>query len=126
MRHVLIVGLMLAVAQPVFAAEQDIGAAFSACMEQAGGVTMAMIDCMGTEYQRQDVRLNKVYQELMSGLSSERKQQLQKAQRLWLKFRDANCDFYYDPDGGSLARVNANDCFMMATEARAKELEGFR
>ncbi|MFU8787493.1 MAG: lysozyme inhibitor LprI family protein [Methylobacter sp.] len=124
MRYALIATLMAI--RPVYAAEQDIGPAFSACMEQADGVTMAMIDCMGVEYGRQDARLNKVYNELMSGLSAERRQQLQKAQRLWLKFRDANCDFYHDPDGGSLARVSANDCFMVATEVRARELEGFR
>jgi uncharacterized protein YecT (DUF1311 family) len=62
----------------------------------------------------------------MSGLSAERKKQLQEAQRLWLKYRKANCDFYYDPDGGSIARVNANDCFMSAIATRAKELEAFK
>ncbi len=40
--------------------------------------------------------------------------------------RDANCGFYADPDGGTLATVNGNDCFMSATAARAKALEGFK
>ncbi|MGB0126460.1 MAG: lysozyme inhibitor LprI family protein [Rhodocyclaceae bacterium] len=48
---------------------------------------------------------------------------MQEAQRAWIKFRDANCDFYYDPEGGSLARVSANDCMMSSTARRAKELE---
>jgi uncharacterized protein YecT (DUF1311 family) len=30
---------------------------------------------------------------------------------------------YYDPDGGSMARLSANDCMMMSTAMRAKELE---
>ena len=33
--------------------------------------------------------------------------QLLEAQRAWIKFRDTNCDFYYDPDGGTMARVRA-------------------
>jgi uncharacterized protein YecT (DUF1311 family) len=67
-----------------------------------------MIECMGAETKRQDVPLNKAYKVIMAGLSSERKKQLQEAQPLWLKYRQANCDFYYNPDGGTIDRVNAN------------------
>ena len=126
MKQLLMAGLMLVAVQSVFAADQADNAAFSACMDQAGGVTVSMIDCMGAETERQDVLLNQAYKALMSGLAPERKRQLQEAQRLWLKYREANCNFYNDPDGGSLARVMANDCFMSATAARAKELEGFK
>ena len=45
------------------------------------------------------------------------------AQRAWITYRDANCSFYFDPDGGTIARVNSNSCFMSATATRAKELE---
>ena len=31
-----------------------------------------------------------------------------------------------DPDGGTLARVNANDCMLTATATRASELEHFK
>lgn len=101
-------------------------AQFAACMDKAGGVTASMIDCIGAETQRHDVRLNKAYKEVMAQLTPARKKQLLQAQRTWLKFRQENCNFYDDPDGGTLARVNANECFMSATAARAKELEGFR
>lgn len=101
-------------------------AQFAACMDKSGGVTASMIDCIGTETQRQDVRLNKVYKEVMAQLAPARKKQLLQAQRTWLKFRQENCNFYDDPDGGTLARVNANECFMSATAARATELESFR
>lgn len=85
---------------------------------------MNMIDCIGQEHERQDARLNRVYKEIMAILSAERKTALRNAQRAWLKYREANCEFYYDPDGGSLARVEGNDCFMRETAERAKELEG--
>lgn len=96
---------------------------FSACMDKSGGVTMDMIECIGVETQRQDARLNKAYKALMGGLKAERKKELQEAQRAWIKFRDTNCGFYYDPDGGSLARVQANNCMMTMTANRAGELE---
>lgn len=96
---------------------------FSACMDKSGGVTVTMIDCIAEETERQDARLNKAYKALMASLSAPRKKQLQEAQRAWLKFRDGNCDFYHDPDGGTLARVSANDCVMNMTAQRARELE---
>lgn len=120
--------LVLAVATPLAsqAAQPRDGQTspqFSTCMDRSGGVTENMIDCIATENQRQDKRLNKAYKALMSDLSAERKKQLLEAQRAWLKFRDTNCSFYLDPDGGSMARVSANDCVMTMTANRAKELE---
>ena len=64
----------------------------------------------------------------MAEVPSPRKKQLQEAQRSWINYRDANCAFYDDPDGGTLARVNANAnaCMMTTTVNRARELESFR
>ena len=96
---------------------------YATCMDKSRGVTMGMIDCIAAETSRQDARLNKAYKTAMAAQSPERKKQLQDAQRAWIKFRDANCGFYYDPDGGSMARVSANDCVMTSTANRAQELE---
>jgi uncharacterized protein YecT (DUF1311 family) len=93
-------------------------------MDRSGGVTAAMLDCIGAETKSQDQRLNKVYREVMAQLPAARKKQLQDAQRAWIKYRDANCGFYADPDGGTMATVLASDCFMSATAVRADELEG--
>lgn len=95
------------------------------CMDKYAGTTVGMIDCITAETKRQDAQLNKAYKALMVKLSAPRKAQLQEAQRAWIKYRDANCGFYYDPDGGTLAAVNANDCVMSATASRARELESF-
>ena len=99
---------------------------FTTCMDRSGGVTMDIIECISAEAQRQDDQLNQAYQALRADLSPERKKQLLEAQRAWIKFRDTNCDFYYDPDGGTLARVMANDCVMQMTAKRARELEGLK
>ena len=108
-----------------FAAAQDIGLTkqFSNCMDKSNGVTSNMIDCMEAESKRQSGRMNRAYKELSDQVSAQRKKQLQLAQDAWVAYRDENCEFYYDPDGGTIAAVNANDCFMSATAARAKELE---
>ena len=108
-----------------FAAAQDIGLTkqFSNCMDKSNGVTSNMIDCMEAESKRQSGRMNRAYKELTDQVSAQRKKQLQLAQDAWVAYRDENCEFYYDPDGGTIAAVNANDCFMSATATRAKELE---
>ncbi len=98
---------------------------YSQCMDNSGGVTVSMLDCIAAETKLQDDRLNMAYKEAMSQLSAERKKQLKEAQRAWIKFRDANCDFYFDPEGGTSASVMASDCVMSETAERAAELEGF-
>src|SRR6266478_9105520 len=52
---------------------------------------------------RRGSRLNENYKKLISKLPTERKNALVEAQRAWIKFRDANCGFYADPDGGVLS-----------------------
>ena len=98
---------------------------YTACMGQRTGTTEDMIDCAMAEHKRQDVRLNQAYKAAMALQSPERKKQLQAAQRAWIQFRDANCHFYADPEGGSLARISGNECMVTSTAQRAKELEGF-
>ena len=96
-----------------------------ACMDKAGGVTVNMLNCIGAETQRQDKKLNTMYQNVMKLLSNENKERLKKAQQAWIKYRDANCSFYADPDGGTLASITGSSCVMDMTTQRAKELEDF-
>jgi uncharacterized protein YecT (DUF1311 family) len=109
--------------QLLAAADENTTKEFSVCMEQSQGVTPKMFDCLGDELNRQDSRLNDNYKKLMSKLSPNRKKMLLGAQRAWIKFRKTNCDFYFDPDGGSAARISASDCSVTTTAARAKELK---
>ena len=98
---------------------------FDTCMDKAGGVTVNMLNCIGAETQRQDKKLNTMYQNVMKSLTNKRKEELKKTQQLWIKYRDANCDFYADPDGGTMASILGANCVMDMTTQRAKELEGF-
>jgi uncharacterized protein YecT (DUF1311 family) len=93
------------------------------CLEKASGGTFEMTACISAETKRQDVRLNEHYNKLSSKLSANRKKALVEAQRSWMKFRDANCRFYYDPEGGSSARMTADECLLNATADRVRELK---
>ncbi len=125
-RYSLATVLWFAANQVALASGSEPSKQYSACMDAFGGVTVAMLDCIATETKHQDSRLNKAYKDVMGQISAERKQQLRQAQRLWIKYRDANCNFYFDPDGGTLATVSTNACFMSETTERANELEDFK
>ena len=92
-------------------------------MDKSGGVTIEMIDCMNAELKIQDSKLNANYKALLASLSEPRKKDFIEVQRAWLKYRELNCKFYYDPERGSRARIEANDCFLRLTAERATELK---
>jgi len=107
----------------VAAADNEMSQEYLTCIDKSNGVTSEMLDWISAELMRQDARLNENYKRLMSKLSAKRKEGLREAQRAWVKFRDANCGFYYDPDGGSAARLASNNCILSATANRATELK---
>ncbi|WP_180040422.1 MULTISPECIES: lysozyme inhibitor LprI family protein [unclassified Acinetobacter] len=117
--------VVLGFIQMAQAEDRSLSKHFTACMDKAGGVTASMVECTAAETKRQDIRLNEAYKNLMNTLSATRKKELQNTQRLWMKYRDANCNFYYDPNGGSIVRVTSAGCFMDMTAERANELENF-
>ena len=81
------------------------------------------LNCIADELKAQDKRLNIVYGKLMKVEPLTRRSELQSTQRLWLQFQKANCDFYYDPDGGTMAHQLSRDCVLESTKDRANELE---
>ena len=99
---------------------------YTICMngpQASQGVTMTMLNCGSKELKHQDKRLNSAYKALKKNLSKSRQKELLTAQRLWIKYRDANCGFYNDPNGGTMHRLFAQECFMDATRSRADELK---
>lgn len=123
--HLVVLGVAYFLGISIAAAEnnRELSHEYLACLYKANGVTFAMIDCIAAETSRQDTRLNENYKTLTSKVSPKRKQPLLDAQRAWIRFRDANCKFYGDPEGGTSARLSANECLLNATADRAKELK---
>ena len=87
-------GLILCcLTQVAYADDLGLSKNFSKCMDKSDGVTVEMLGCIAAEAKLQDARLNKVYKDVMAELSEPRKKELRDAQRAWVKFRDANCNF---------------------------------
>ena len=124
MRVVLAATLALAILVPIraFGAEPAYSASHRQCMARAGGITASMVACITEEYRRFDARLNAAYR-IALRQRPDRRDALVRAERAWLNYRTANCDYYLDPDGGTLARVAANDCVLRMTAERTLELE---
>jgi uncharacterized protein YecT (DUF1311 family) len=84
--------------------------------------TPEMVDCLNAQRAQWDKRLNAAYQSALKDAEPKQREQLRKAQRLWVQYRDANCTYYFLGEG-SIARVEAADCMYRMTKQRAQELE---
>lgn len=92
------------------------------CLDGAD-TTADMVGCNVKEAKVQDARLNKAYKTALEAQEGNRKQELQDVQRLWIKYRDANCGFIGSATGGTIDQVNGTGCVLDMTQARAQELE---
>lgn len=97
-------------------------AALKKCMDTAN-TTSDMVNCNAKEAKVQDARLNRAYKTALAAQEGARKQQLQDVQRLWIKYRDANCGFAGSATGGTIDQVNGSGCVLDMTQTRAQELE---
>jgi uncharacterized protein YecT (DUF1311 family) len=88
----------------------------------AANSTAEIMQCLATQTAVWDRRLKTAYQKLLETLPPRRRERLRNAQRLWLQFRDANCA-YFGSRAGTIARVEAGQCMLRLTSARAQELE---
>ena len=84
--------------------------------------TADIVECLATHTAVWDRRLSGAYQKLLESLPVRRRDRLRSAQRLWVQFRDANCA-YFASRSGTIARVEAGQCLLRLTTARAMELE---
>jgi uncharacterized protein YecT (DUF1311 family) len=104
-----------------------IGAAAVASAAEAekdcDGGTYEMVDCLKEQTAPWDQRLNAAYQTALKYAEPKQREPLRKAQRLWVQYRDANCDYYFLGEG-SIARIEAAECMYRMTKDRALELEG--
>jgi uncharacterized protein YecT (DUF1311 family) len=123
MKKVLLAVLLLSVS--AVATEPSYSPTYQHCLDSSGGVTTAMRECNAQELRYQDGLLNRHYKALMSHLSPAKKAELKKTQRLWIKYRDANCGFYAGLTGGTMDIINAGGCHVEMTARRAEELDGF-
>lgn len=104
---------------PATAAEREevLRDSYALCIEQSGGVTPAMQDCIAEESDYQETRLKAAYDALVAGEAS-----LQAEQANWLATRDEACAWDTEEEGQG-QRLDANECQLAMTAERASELE---
>ena len=116
-----------------------IGVAASQCQEATpmGSTTVGMGFCLNEELSFWDARLNTVYKQLTARdkrddadakaggwLAPEKFPLLRKAQRKWIEYRDATCDYEMSLWGGGTGGGPAViGCLMSETAERTLELE---
>jgi uncharacterized protein YecT (DUF1311 family) len=115
-------------------------ACFAADDKQDAGVTEAFTQCMSAvdlgafkitqwtachqaEFKRQDAALNAEYQNLRARLPSAQRAGLQNAQRAWLAYRDAWCQFEGTLDVAPSPDLNGLACRVDATAAQVRKLK---
>lgn len=84
--------------------------------------TLSIVDCVQNLTKQWDKRLNSSYKELMERSETAQQASLKSAQRLWIKYRDANCGFYSAGEG-SISQIDAIECLRSMTQARTCELQ---
>ncbi len=112
----LMIFLLLALAGLTRAAEIDPCQAASATPGERNQCSLA-------RYQQADRALNEAYKQVMTHLNAGEKQKLREAQRLWIDFRDANCEARAQPavDKAFYPSVK-HDCLREMTQYRSREL----
>lgn len=109
---------------------------FAACGAQAAqpvscdnATTQAeMNQCSHEAYQATDAELNTTYEKLMARLQKDpaRAENLRKAQRAWIGFRDAECGFVSaGTTGGSAQPLVTAQCLEQQTRRRVETLESY-
>jgi len=80
------------------------------------------MQCLKEEIMQQDRRLNKNYRLAMHEIASDRKADLRKVQRIWIKYKSAKCSLYHHATSGSGGVMDELECLLRETVRRADEL----
>lgn len=77
------------------------------------------------DFEAADQELNRIYKQLMSSITEEKKKKLLKEQRTWLKNRDPRCrkDAGDDTGGSSAWPMSYSACRAISTQERIEELK---
>ncbi|GKW23075.1 lysozyme inhibitor LprI family protein [Pectobacterium polonicum] len=84
-----------------------------------------MNQCADRAYKKVDDELNKLYQDVVKRVAiEEHKALLKSAQRKWIAYRDADCEFQTFPTtGGSVHGMVYSQCLTEKTAERVKEFK---
>jgi uncharacterized protein YecT (DUF1311 family) len=92
--------------------------------ETQSGMTI----CASADFAASDRQLNATYGEIMKRLADDQagRKRLQAAQRAWVSFRDAECEFQTAMTiGGSIHPMLVAQCRTELTDGRTKQLDAY-
>jgi uncharacterized protein YecT (DUF1311 family) len=105
---------------PSAATEDD----YEVCMADSGGVTVAMLDCIGTASDRAHIRMDAILDQHRPQLTREEAHAVNAAQRDWHSYRQSTCSTAATLWGdGSFAAVMQADCWLKLTLERLDWLQ---
>lgn len=110
----------LALATPTFALAQD------NCGDLTNQTDMNI--CAGKAYEKSDAELNALYKQIRVRLKddADTTKLLMSAQRAWIGFRDAECNFSSSKvTGGSAYPLISSTCLDSLTRSRIEDLKGY-
>jgi uncharacterized protein YecT (DUF1311 family) len=119
--------LIVRVRTAILSAAALLGAAAFAFAGDAGnlgectGSTREMVDCLMAQHAHWDKQLAIAYQQAVKDAVPTQQEKLREAERAWIKYRDANCEYYASGEG-TIARIDAAVCLRDMTKRRAEEL----
>ena len=88
---------------------------------------MALDETANREFERADARLNIVYRQVLGMLDATGRKKLQKAERAWVAYRDAQADLEADVNrGGTMEPMVYSSTETDLTDARIKALHDFQ
>jgi uncharacterized protein YecT (DUF1311 family) len=88
------------------------------------GNTHDIVICVTKLYKKWDARVDAAYKKLIAmEHEAVRTKALKLSQEAWLKYRDANCE-WYEAGEGTIHRIWGSECMRSMTACRALELEG--
>ena len=99
---------------------------YQSCMDEAAGVTTAMQDCMNTELERLEKRLESQKTRLAPTLSQERAKAFNEAVTAWDTLRKSGSAAMFDPDGGTLSPLMASLWYLEQTARMVKWVDGLQ
>ncbi|WP_373280343.1 lysozyme inhibitor LprI family protein [Novosphingobium naphthalenivorans] len=86
--------------------------------------TVGMIECNKHDLAVWEARLNDEYRKALVRVGPVSREKLRQAQRMWLKYRTANCEVY-ESHGGTIHFLLGSGCIIRMTKERTLELQGF-
>jgi uncharacterized protein YecT (DUF1311 family) len=80
--------------------------------------------CSNKDYQRADAALNRAYKKAVANEDAQGRELLRTAERAWIKFRDAHCEYATSSSaGGSIHPMDYANCVTQLTDLRTKQLK---